>query len=78
VDFCLKIGQNGYLTVWTPQVQVYHSGSTPQAPQALARLQGKWAGAFAHDLAYNQNLSLSGRGFTVDTPSTADWSQLIA
>lgn len=78
VDFCLKIGQNGYLTVWTPQVQVYHSGSTAQAPLALARLQDKWAGAFAHDLAYNQNLSLSGRGFTVDTASTADWSQLIA
>jgi glycosyltransferase domain-containing protein len=78
VDFCLKIGQKGYLTVWTPQVQVYHPGSTAQAPSALARLQDKWAGAFAHDLAYNQNLSLSGRGFTVDTASTADWSQLIA
>ncbi len=78
VDFCLRIGQSGYLTVWTPQVQVYHSGSTAQAPAVLARLRGKWAGAFAHDLAYNQNLSLSGRGFTVDTTSTADWSQLIA
>ena len=36
VDLCLKAGQAGYLTVWTPLVQVLHTGELPQAPEALA------------------------------------------
>ncbi len=78
VDFCLKIGQSGFLTVWTPQVHVVHPGETKQAPAALARLQADWTTAFAHDLAYNQSMSLSGQGFDLDTTSRADWMALIA
>jgi glycosyltransferase domain-containing protein len=77
VDLCLKAGQQGYLTVWTPQVHILHSGQTPDAPAALAALQEKWSDAFAHDLAYNQNLSLTGNGFSIDA-SHANGLQWLA
>jgi glycosyltransferase domain-containing protein len=78
VDLCLKVGQLGFLTVWTPKVQVIHPGNLPDAPQALAALREKWAGAFDHDLAYNKNLALTGKGFTLDRESRLDWAQLLA
>lgn len=77
VDLCLKIGLSGYLSVWTPQVHIIHPGTPPQAPATLAALREKWPGPFAHDLAYNQNLALTGSGFTVDTTSRVDWSQWL-
>jgi glycosyltransferase domain-containing protein len=78
VDLCLKVGQLGFLTVWTPKVQVIHPGHLPEAPQALAALREKWAGAFDHDLAYNKNLALTGKGFTLDRDNRLDWAQLLA
>ncbi|WP_346829851.1 TIGR00180 family glycosyltransferase [Pseudomonas abietaniphila] len=77
VDLCLKIGQNGFLTVWTPQVHIIHPGHQPDAPTALAAVQEKWAGAFAHDLAYNQNLALTGTGFTLGAASGVNWQQWL-
>jgi hypothetical protein len=58
--------------VWTPQVNVIHPGHPEQAPAALAALKAKWPGPFAHDLAYNQNLSLTGNGFLIDTRGAND------
>jgi glycosyltransferase domain-containing protein len=78
VDLCLKIGMSGYLTVWTPQVQVIHTGLLPDAPVALAALQAKWAATFEHDLAYNKNLARSGKGFTLGNVSSVNWAQLLA
>ncbi|SEQ36966.1 glycosyltransferase domain-containing protein [Pseudomonas sp. NFACC02] len=78
VDLCLKLAQAGYMTVWTPQVHVVHPGTLPQAPEALAALQHKWADAFAHDLAYNKNLALTGKGFTLGESSGSTWAQLLA
>lgn len=77
VDLCLKLGQAGYLTVWTPQVQVIHPGTLPAAPSVLAALQGKWADAFAHDPAYNKNLTLTGEGFTLGQACGSTWAQLL-
>lgn len=77
VDLCLNIGQLGFMTVWTPQAHICHSGVLPDAPQALATLKGKWAGQFEHDQAYNKNLSLTGKGFTLGEPSGVNWSQLF-
>lgn len=77
VDLCLNIGQLGFMTVWTPQAHICHSGVMPDAPQALAALKGKWAGQFEHDQAYNKNLSLTGEGFTLGEPSGVNWSQLF-
>jgi hypothetical protein len=78
VDLCLKVGQAGYLVVWTPQVQVIHPGTMPEAPQALQALRDKWPGPFQHDLAYNKNLALTGKGFTLGNASSVDWARLLA
>jgi len=78
VDLCLKAGQAGYLTVWTPLVQVLHTGELPQAPAALAALREKWPDAFVQDPAYNANLALSGKGFTLGENASINWAQLLA
>jgi len=58
-------------------VQVVNAGLLPQAPHALQALQSKWAGTFQHDLAYNKNLALTGKGFTLGSASSVDWAQLL-
>jgi GT2 family glycosyltransferase len=78
VDLCLSAGQAGYLTVWTPAVQVIHQGGMPDAPQALLALREKWPAAFVQDQAYNANLSLKGKGFVLDDNASLDWAQLLA
>ncbi len=78
VDLCLKAGQAGFLTVWTPQVQVVHPGALPESPDALAALRDKWGQAFQQDQAYNQNLALTGKGFTLGDVSSVNWMQLLA
>lgn len=78
VDLCLKAGQAGYLTVWTPQVQVIHQGDVSRAPQALAALREKWSTAFAQDQAYNANLALTGKGFVLGDSAPINWAQLLA
>ncbi|MGF6109798.1 TIGR00180 family glycosyltransferase [Pseudomonas frederiksbergensis] len=78
VDLCLKAGQAGYLTVWTPLVQVVHPGAVPQGAQVLDALREKWSGAFAQDPAYNANLALTGKGFVLAESTPVDWAQLLA
>lgn len=78
VDLCLKVGQSGHMTVWTPQVQVIHSGIVPDAPAALAALRDKWADSFAHDQAYNQNLAQQGATFVLGGAGQLAWAQLPA
>ncbi|MCF5622647.1 glycosyltransferase, partial [Pseudomonas syringae] len=65
VDLCLKAAQAGYLTVWTPHVQVVHSGVVKAPEQARTALMDKWSAQFAQDEAYNANLDLNGQGFTL-------------
>lgn len=78
VDLCLKAGQAGYLTVWTPLVQVIHPGVVSQAPEALDALREKWTAAFAQDQAYNANLALTGKGFFLGESAPVNWAQLLA
>ncbi|VVQ20200.1 hypothetical protein PS938_04864 [Pseudomonas fluorescens] len=78
VDLCLKAADAGLLTVWTPQVQIVHTGTLANDAQAIAALQDKWQAHFAQDVAYNQNLSLTGKGFTLGQASSIDWAQLLA
>ncbi|KIQ27290.1 TIGR00180 family glycosyltransferase [Pseudomonas viridiflava] len=65
IDLCLKSAQAGYLTVWTPHVQVVHDGVVHAPQQALTALMDKWSVQFIQDEAYNANLSLKGQGFTL-------------
>jgi glycosyltransferase domain-containing protein len=77
VDLCLKVGQAGYLIVWTPYVQVLHPGEVVQTVDALAALRGKWPNVFAHDLAYNRNLSQSGASFALGAEAPINWAPLL-
>ncbi|WP_053146457.1 TIGR00180 family glycosyltransferase [Pseudomonas sp. P97.38] len=77
VDLCLRVGQAGYLTVWTPHVQVIQSGVLASTPEALAALRGKWSGAFAQDRFYNANLSLQGAGFALGPVRNVPWTDLL-
>ena len=77
VDLCLKAADAGYLTVWTPRAQMVHPGILPDHPQAAAALVDKWSARFAQDVAYNQNLALTGKAFTLSAASGVDWAQLL-
>ncbi|MGE8485173.1 MAG: TIGR00180 family glycosyltransferase [Pseudomonas sp.] len=78
IDLCLKIADAGYLTVWCPQAQIRHPGVLADDPQSAAALRDKWQARFAQDFAYNQNLALTGKGFTLGEPTSVNWAQLLA
>jgi glycosyltransferase domain-containing protein len=78
IDLCLKVADAGFLTVWTPQAQLLHPGLLPEAPQARAALRDKWQARFEQDSAYNQNLALTGKGFTLGNACGVNWAQLLA
>lgn len=82
VDVCLKIRQAGFLVVWTPHTVVLQSEKSVRTqstdPQLSSKealqlrdsehaLYEKWLPAIAHDGAYNENLSLAGQGFEIET-----------
>ncbi|MBA1377622.1 TIGR00180 family glycosyltransferase [Pseudomonas brassicacearum] len=77
VDLCLRVGQAGYLTVWTPHVQLIQPGVLASTPQALAALREKWSGAFAQDRFYNGNLALQGAGFALGPVRNVPWTDLL-
>jgi glycosyltransferase domain-containing protein len=90
VDLCLKVGDLGYLTVWTPHAVVMHEGSVSQKQVDPASLEvkrkrflaeqdavyAKWLPKLANDPAYNANLALNGPGFTLETNIDLTWRPL--
>jgi len=90
VDLCLKVGELGYLTVWTPHAVVMHEGSVSQKQVDPASLEAKhkrfvceqnamyakWLPKLANDPAYNANLALNGPGFTLETNTDLTWRPL--
>ena len=90
VDLCLKVGDLGYLTVWTPHAVVMHEGSVSQKQVDPASLEAKrkrflaeqdaiyakWLPKLANDPAYNANLALNGPGFTLETNTDLTWRPL--
>lgn len=89
VDFCLRVRQQGYLTVWTPYARVLRSVATskPQDEKARAKLDlqaerdedelyRRWMPLIANDPAYNVNLSLTGEQFNVCPDSLLSWRPL--
>lgn len=66
VDLCLKAAQAGYLTVWTPNVQIVHPGIVQVSDSVRQALTDKWSAQLDQDQAYNKNLDLSGQGFTLN------------
>lgn len=77
VDLCLKSADAGYLTVWTPQAQMLHPGTLPDAFGAADALRDKWPSRFEHDTMRNPNLTPTGTGFALGAPKTVNWARLI-
>lgn len=71
VDLCLKVGERGYLTVWTPHAVLIHEGNVSQNSVDTATQQAKntrflgeqlamyakWLPRLADDPAFNTHLS---------------------
>jgi glycosyltransferase involved in cell wall biosynthesis len=68
VDFCLKVGKNGYRNVWTPHAELYHhesaSRKAEETPERVKQFQREieymlttWGHEIRHDPFYNDNLS---------------------
>lgn len=79
VDFCLRLGQAGYRTVWTPYAELYHHESASRGfdttPEKLARsaneiafMRAHWGKLLASDPSYNPNLSLDAEDFSTAWP----------
>lgn len=86
VDLCLRVGQDGYLVVWTPYARLA-LGARPAVvmqgdEQALCDQETevfykRWLPVVARDPAYNVNLSLQGLGgssFSLEPGLRTGWS----
>ena len=79
VDFCLRLGQAGYRTIWTPYAELYHHESATRGfdttPEQLARsakenayMREHWQALLAADPFYSPNLSLDAEDFSLAWP----------
>jgi glycosyltransferase involved in cell wall biosynthesis len=86
VDLCLRIGQEGYLVVWTPYAQVAlgaqpvvaaQEGEQARSEQEQEVFYKRWLPIVARDPAYNTNLALQGLGgasFSLEPGLRSGWS----
>ena len=78
VDLCLRVGQLGYLNVWTPHAAVINDVPQPAIPESAREVfQQRWAGRLASDPAYNQNLSLNEAGGFKLADAQLSWRPLV-
>jgi GT2 family glycosyltransferase len=79
VDFCLRLNEAGYRTLWTPYAELYHhesaSRGSDQAGERRARLaaetaymQKRWGARLMNDPYYSPNLSLERNDFSLARP----------
>lgn len=87
IDFCLKVAQAGYLSVWTPHALVMHVANASQTSvdktadeNKVRRFQKeqeamfqRWLPYMGNDPAFNRNLSLRANGFEVDHRVELNW-----
>ncbi|MGE7991314.1 glycosyltransferase [Pseudomonas sp. NPDC089554] len=91
VDFALRLGEAGYLVVWTPHAQLVMDPPPAPAPdpQQEAERQAKlveqhdaffraWMPMVARDPAYNVNLALNGSSFCLDPGLKAAWMPFVS
>lgn len=68
VDYCLRVREAGYRTLWTPYAELYHHESVSRgqddvpekverAQRELAYLRKRWKHLLNHDPFYNPNLN---------------------
>ena len=79
VDFCLRLREAGYRTIWTPYAELYHHESatrgfddTPEkqarSAKEVAYMQKRWGDLLQNDPAYSPNLSLDNEDFSLAWP----------
>jgi hypothetical protein len=79
VDFCLRLREAGYRTVWTPYAELYHhesasrgSDDTPAKQVRLAReaayMKMHWGHILWTDPAYSPNLTFDREDFSLAWP----------
>lgn len=81
VDFCLRMRQQGLLTVWTPYVrgicgQGKPEGSAVRQEMDEHLLLSRWMPLLSQDPAYNVNLARSGMTFDVREDTQLSWQPL--
>ncbi|MCE0916337.1 MULTISPECIES: glycosyltransferase family 2 protein [unclassified Pseudomonas] len=88
LDLCLKVGELGYLNVWTPHALLLHEGgATWSEARKDARLrqrfaqeqhhaQKKWLTTLANDPTYNKNFALRGTGYSFEALHDLTWKPL--
>jgi GT2 family glycosyltransferase len=79
IDFCLRLGEAGYRSLWTPFATLYHNESASRGRddsgekrerflREIALMEQRWGRLLERDPAYNPNLSLDGKGFDLADP----------
>lgn len=89
VDFCLRVRNLGYLTVWTPYARVLRPaarsnpfpGQTAHNSIKLKQLEedklyANWMPIIGNDPAFNANLSSKSRHFDVSSDSLLSWNPI--
>ncbi|MCD5992976.1 glycosyltransferase [Pseudomonas sp. CDFA 602] len=89
VDLCLRIGQQGYLVVWTPHARLALGNRQPQVIDSVAQTQQaleqknfyqRWLPVVARDPAYNVNLTLNaigGGSYCLDPGLKTGWRPFL-
>jgi O-antigen biosynthesis protein len=76
VDLCLKVGEAGYLNVWTPFAELYHHESKTRGADATSAKQqrfakecevmrSRWSPVLASDPFYSPNLTLAREDYSL-------------
>lgn len=79
-DLCLRAGQAGFLTVWTPHAQLMLDRQNEAIADSKQQdvMYEKWLAQLARDPAYNPNLSLAMPGGYKLADSQLSWRPLDA
>lgn len=77
-DLCLRAGELGYLTVWTPRARLLYSVPPAELPPlAQQALRQRWLERLARDPAHNPNLSLNRAGGFELADANLSWRPLV-
>jgi GT2 family glycosyltransferase len=77
IDLCLRLGEQGYRTVWTPWAELYHREGaslgldhlkSERFALEIAYMKARWRERLAADPCYNPNLSLDDEDFGLAFP----------
>ncbi|MBC3374785.1 glycosyltransferase [Pseudomonas sp. SWRI92] len=85
LDLCLRVGQAGYLVVWTPHANVTLGASAQKILGSVAHelqlreqetFYQRWLPKVARDPAYNPQLSINNSNFRLESGTRGSWDPL--